>query len=244
MVIYPFSFEYMPMGVPASGRPRRQLAGSATARRSAAGGFHGSSAGLRVTEVIGPFRVWACERAPTCPAILSIVSTVLGYCPNRPTRATRQISAGNRAGTPENVSAAARSVSWCARDAATHRRASDRSARLRVWGVPPPRAIRCPDPHRPGRRLAGVCRLDSTYPQPVAAGHLIATPAGAFAAASSGIHSVDRTTEQGDRRMTAPGRKPAPEDSTSPSPAQEPDAPSGDDVDEVLGGVLPEFGSA
>ena len=32
--------------------------------------------------------------------------------------------------------------------------------------------------------------------------------------------------------MTAPGRKQAPEDSTSPSPAQEPDAPSGDDVDE------------
>jgi len=60
----------------------------------------------------------------------------------------------------------------------------------------------------------------------------MATPAGAFAAASSGIHSLDRTTEQGDRRMTAPGRKPTPEDSTSPSPAHEPDAPSGDDVDE------------
>jgi hypothetical protein len=30
--------------------------------------------------------------------------------------------------------------------------------------------------------------------------------------------------------MTAPGRKQAPEDSTSP--AQEPDAPSGDEVDE------------
>jgi len=53
MVIYPFSFEYMPSGVPANGRPRRQLAGSATARRSAAGAFHGSSAGLRVTETIG-----------------------------------------------------------------------------------------------------------------------------------------------------------------------------------------------
>ncbi len=80
-----------------------------------------------------------------------------------------------------------------------------------------------------GREAVCICR---TYPHR-SGGHLMTTRPGVSAARASGIHSVERTIEQGNLRMPAPGRKHAAADHAPPATAPEPDAPSGDDVDEA-----------